>query len=468
MDFSKIFINGIWQDSSSEKFINVYNPASNTSIALVPACNEADLDKAIVAAKTAYFDWSEMNLEDRLTYLNEVLYHLRHFRKELIKITISELGSPLKFTQEVQVDSPLNDFHSFLECGKKILFEESHEGYSLLREPVGVVACICPWNYPLYQLIQKVIPALICGNTVIFKPASLTPLSSYYFAEAIRLSGLPKGVFNFLPGNGSTLGKSITRHQGIDMVSFTGSTEAGKNIAESSASSIKKIALELGGKSPCLILESANLDLAVNTVLNSCFLNSGQTCSALTRMYIPRSRNREIIEIISSKINSYLVGNPCSENSVLGPLSSPEQVKIVNNYIELGIREGAKLLTSNQEPPKNIANIVLPSVFINATSDMRIAKEEIFGPILTVIQYDDIEKAIEECNNTLYGLSSCVFGEEKSALKIAKKIRAGNVHINNSPFVFDAPFGGYKQSGIGRESGMLGILEFTEVKAIFH
>lgn len=468
MNYNKLFINGVWIDPISKEKIIVHNPANDEIISSVPSCGTEDLNIAVDAAKRAFDAWQELSLSDRISYLTDVLNNLRNFTLDITNTIVSELGCPVSFSYGEQVISSFDIFESILSKAINIDFEKSYAGYTIYREPVGVTACICPWNYPLYQLILKVVPALICGNTVVMKPASVTPLSSFYFAEAARLANLPKGVFNLITGSGSLIGKEMSSHPDIDMISFTGSTDVGKDIGARAAATVKKVSLELGGKSPCLVLKDANYELAVDTVLDSCFLNSGQTCSAFTRMYIPKSIKEEILAIISKKIDDYTCGDPLDPRYKLGSMSSKEQAEIVRSYIDSGISEGAKLMRCSIQESSLPDTFISPCVFFDVTDDMRIAKEEIFGPVLSIITYDDLDEAIKKCNDTPYGLSSCVFGSEDEAIKIAKKLRAGNVHINDSPFVIDAPFGGYKESGIGRESGELGILEFTEVKAVFH
>lgn len=468
MDYKKLFIDGKWVNSSSDTFIEVTNPADNSFIAHVPSANINDLNFAISSADKAFATWSSLSLTARLDYLDSLLHELTKFSQELTSVIVSELGCPVSFSYESQVISSIDEFSSLLDFAKKIDFEKRYDGYTLRREPFGIVACICPWNYPLYQLVLKVIPALICGNTVILKPASITPMSAYYFAEAVRLANLPEGVFNLITGSGSLIGRTMAEHEKIDMVSFTGSTAVGKDIIIHSASTVKKISLELGGKSPCLVLENADYSLAVDTVLDSCFLNSGQTCSAFTRMYVPISSKEKILDLIRDRIDKYVSGNPLDPNFKLGSMSSLEQSKIVRSYINSAISQGAKIITCKSSDSSLSDTFINPCVLFDVSDDMEIAKAEIFGPVLSVITYDDLEYAIKKCNDSPYGLSSCIFGDEKEALSIAKKLKAGNVHINASPFITGAPFGGYKQSGLGREGGELGILEFTEVKAIFH
>lgn len=453
MDYSRVFIDGTWRKALSSESIEVYNPATGALLAGVPACNEEDLNLAIRAAAKAFTTWAALPLNLREQALQTVLESLSSYRKELIETIVAELGCPLSFTVDVQVDSPLSDFKEFLSSVAALPFREEHEGYTLYREAVGVVSCICPWNYPLYQLIQKVVPALLCGNTVVLKPSSLTPLSAYYFAKAIEDANLPKGVFNLITGQGSRVGSLMASHSMVDMVSFTGSTAVGRSIAEAAAAGIKKLALELGGKSPCLVLEGSDYKLAVATVLDSCFYNSGQTCSALTRLFIPKAGRQIVYNLISESMEAYTCGDPTKKETVIGPLSSEAQLNTVKYYIEEGLKEGAKLISSGDKKPLEADIYFPPCVFFGVTNDMKIAQEEIFGPVLCVIEYDDLEEAIAECNNSPYGLSACVFGEKTRAIEVAKKIKSGNVHINDSPYATGAPFGGYKQSGIGRENG---------------
>ncbi|MEJ2202404.1 MAG: aldehyde dehydrogenase family protein, partial [Desulfuromonadaceae bacterium] len=372
----------------------------------------------------------------------------------------SEVGMPLKMSQRVQVGLPCAVLESFLKLLREYPFEERVGNSLVIREPVGVVAAITPWNYPLHQIIAKIVPALAVGCTIVLKPSEITPLNAFILAEIIAESDFPPGVFNLVSGFGPVVGEALAVHPEVDLVSFTGSTRAGKRVSELGARTVKRITLELGGKSAAIILDDADLSKAVKGVLNACFLNSGQTCSAHTRMLVPQERYDEIAAMTVEAARGFTLGNPLDSQSKLGPLVSANQRQRVRNYIHQGIEEGAQLLLGGAEPPEGLTQgyYVQPTIFGAVTPAMTIAQEEIFGPVLSILRYRDEEEAVRIANNSSYGLSGGVWsGDPQRAQRIARRLRTGQVDVNGGRFNLLAPFGGYKQSGHGREFGRHGL-----------
>jgi acyl-CoA reductase-like NAD-dependent aldehyde dehydrogenase len=376
---------------------------------------------------------------------------------------------PINLSNMIQVGLPMMSFGSMQQLIDDTPFEEQVGNSLIVREPVGVVGCITPWNYPLHQIAAKVAPALAAGCTVVLKPSEVAPLNAFLLAEIIDEVGLPAGVFNLVTGTGPVVGEAIAAHPDVDMVSFTGSTRAGKRVSEVASQTVKRVALELGGKSPNVILDDADLERAVSDGVGKCFLNSGQTCSALTRMLVPRSRLAEAEDIAVRTAETYTPGDPFAAESRLGPLVSAAQRERVRSYIEKGVEEGAKLLTGGVEPPEGADKgfFVRPTVFSEVRNDMTIAQEEIFGPVLAIIPYDTEDEAVDIANDTIYGLAGGVWsGDAERAKTVARRIRTGQIEINGGSFNPLAPFGGYKQSGHGRELGKFGLDEFLEVKSL--
>lgn len=468
MDFKKIFINGQWISANSDDFINVENPATQVIFAQVPACGAEEVDKAAQAAHAALPKWSALPLSERISYMKKFLQIFQSQEEDLIDITIKELGSPRTFTKNAQVDYQYTRTQSYIDLAPSVPLVEKMEHSTVYREPVGVIGCITPWNYPLGQVIQKIVPAMLMGNTVILKPSQHTPLSAYWLAEAFEKAGFPQGVFNMITGRGGEVGNAMSAHPLIDMISFTGSTTGGITVSQQALNSVKRISLELGGKSPYVILKGADYDKAIHNCFNSIFLNSGQTCTAFSRLLIPESE-KDIIEKKLIKIaEEYTTGDPNDSHTKLGPVSSKQQFNKIKSYIEKGIKEGAHLLVGHIPEEPTTGYYISPVIFSDVKNDMDIAKDEIFGPVLCVITYKDEEDAIQIANDTAYGLNAGVYGPDKeSAIRIAKRIAAGNVYINDSPRDTAAPFGGYKKSGIGREGGIYGMIEFTQQKALF-
>ena len=389
--------------------------------------------------------------------------------EEIAALISQELGMPLGQSRSIQAGLPTMSFGSMPRLLEEVAWEQEVGNSLIVREPVGVVGAITPWNYPLHQIAAKVAPALAAGCTVVLKPSEVAPLNAFVLAEIIDELGLPAGVFNLVTGTGPVVGEAIAAHPGIDMVSFTGSTRAGKRVTELAAQSVKRVALELGGKSPNVILDDADLETAVTDGVAKCYLNSGQTCSALTRMLVPREKLEEAERIAAAVAEATKVGDPFEDDTRLGPLVSDAQRERVRGYIEKGIEEGAKLVTGGAEPPEGLDRgyFVRPTVFSDVKTDMTIAQEEIFGPVLAIIPYDDEEDAVRIANDSVYGLAGGVWSaDEERAKRVARRIRTGQVEINGGVFNPLAPFGGYKQSGHGRELGSFALEEFLQVKSM--
>ncbi len=467
MNFEKLYINGQWISSRSGELMGVENPATQEIFAKVPAGNAEDVDAAAKAAHHALPAWRATPLSERIVLMKRFLDIFRSQEEELIAVTIKELGSPYTFTKTAQVEYQYTRTQSYIDLAPEVPLIEHMAASTVYREPVGVIGCITPWNYPLGQVIQKVIPALLMGNTVILKPSRYTPLSSYWLADAFEKANFPKGVFNLVTGRGGEVGDAMAAHPLVNMISFTGSTSGGINVGKNALTGLKHISLELGGKSPYIILKGSNYQEAVRLCFNSIFLNSGQTCTAFSRLLIPKSEQAVIEKKLIEISKEYVTGNPKDPSTKLGPLASLRQYEKVKSYIESGIRDGAKLLcgTVPKQPQKGY--YISPAIFTHVTPSMSIAEDEIFGPVLCVFPYETEAEAVQIANNTRYGLNAGVYGEKEKAVAIAKQLEAGNVYINASPRDTAAPFGGYKQSGLGREGGIYGMLEFTQQKAVF-
>jgi acyl-CoA reductase-like NAD-dependent aldehyde dehydrogenase len=465
----KIYINGEWISSTGTGTIDVINPATEEVMGRIPDGTAEDVDRAARAAEAAFPAWSQTPLEERVDYIRKIAAGIQSRVPEIAALIAGEVGMPVKMAARVQAGLPLTTFSNIPEVVKSVKWEEEIGTSLIVREAVGVVGCITPWNFPLHQIAAKVAPALAAGCTIVLKPTEIAPLNAYILTEIIHAAGVPAGVFNLVMGTGSVVGETIAAHPLVDMVSFTGSTRTGKRVSELAVQSVKRVSLELGGKSPNIILEDADLPKAVADGIMKCYLNSGQTCSALTRMLVPRSRLAEAEAIAAATAAKFTMGDPFDDNTRLGPLVSAVQRERVRGYINKGIAEGAKLVTGGAEPPEGLEKgyFVRPTVFSEVTSDMTIAREEIFGPVLAIIPYDDEVDAIRIANDTVYGLAAAVWsGDPERAKRVARLIRTGQVEINGGKFNPLAPFGGYKQSGNGREYGHFGIEEFLEVKAL--
>ena len=469
MDYEKMYINGEWIPGASGDFIEVENPATLEKFAKVPAGNGVDVDKAAKAAHAAFPAWAATPLSERIALMEKFLTIFKSQEDALIDITIKELGSPYAFTKASQVEYQYTRTRSYIDLAPDVPMVEKMAASTTYREPVGVIGCITPWNYPLGQVIQKIIPAMLMGNTVILKPSQHTPLSSYFLADAFEKAGFPKGVFNLVTGRGGEVGNAMSYHPLVDMISFTGSTSGGITVGKKALESVKHISLELGGKSPYVILKSDDHDYTnpIKLCFNSIFLNSGQTCTAFSRLLIPESEKETIEKQLVEIAKEYTVGDPTDHTVKLGPVSSMAQYKKISEYIQKGIDEGATLLIGGLPTSPDHGYYIQPTIFTDVKNSMDIAQNEIFGPVLCVITYKDVADAIAIANDTRYGLNAGVYGPKEEAIDVAHHIQAGNVYINNSPRDTAAPFGGYKESGLGREGGVYGMIEFTQQKALF-
>jgi aldehyde dehydrogenase (NAD+) len=428
----------------------------------------ADIDAAVAAAKAAFPSWSERAPSERAKNLRQIAEALEARTDEIADVEAHEIGMPKKLSAAIQVGLGIRAFATAADLVDTFEFDDRSNGL-VAREPIGVVGAITPWNYPLNQIGAKVAYALAAGCTVVLKPSEVAPVNAFILAEIIDDIGLPAGVFNLVTGVGPVVGEALAAHPDVDMISFTGSTRAGKRVAELASQSVKRVALELGGKSPNVILDDADFPSAIKDGVAAAYANSGQTCSALTRMIVPRSRLAEVEDLARATAETYTTGDPFADGTRLGPLISAVQRERVRGYINKGIEEGASLVTGGAEAPEGLETgfFVRPTVFSNVTRDMTIAQEEIFGPVLSIMPYDTEEEAIEIANDTVYGLAAGVSGSDERAERVARRIRAGQVRINKGRPPTGAPFGGYKQSGLGREHGAYGLEEFLETKALF-
>ncbi len=465
----QLYIGGEWLDPCSDGTIEVVAAASEEVMGRIPEGTAADVDRAVAAARAAFETWSATPREQRVALTVAVSLKLQERQAEIAALISQELGAPIKISMMVQAGLPIMDFGSMQHLAEQIPWEQQIGNSLIVREPVGVVGAITPWNYPLHQISAKVAPAMVAGCTVVLKPSEVTPLNAFVLAEIFEEVGVPAGVLNIVTGYGPVVGEAIAAHPGVDMVSFTGSTRAGRRVSELAAATVKKVALELGGKSPNVILDDADLEKAVVNGIQKCYLNSGQTCSALTRMLVPREQLAAVEQIAAAVAAQVVVGEPFDESAQLGPLVSEVQRERVRGYIKKGIAEGAKLLCGGAEPPEGLETgyFVQPTVFSEVTPEMTIAREEIFGPVLAIMPYEDEDDAVRIANDSDYGLAGGVYSaSEERAKALARRLRTGQVEINGAAFNPLAPFGGYKQSGHGRELGPYGIEEFLVLKAM--
>jgi aldehyde dehydrogenase (NAD+) len=465
----KIFIGGEWVLPAGADPLPVVNSATEETIATIPGCTPVEVDQAVEAARGAFEGWAATPRAERAEAMAAIAAGLGERSDELTATITAELGMPLKLTQMVQVGLGINHFAAMPKALEEVRWEEEVGNSRVLREPVGVVGAITPWNYPLNQIGAKVAPALAAGCTVVLKPSEIVPLNAFILAEVIESVGLPPGVFNLVTGIGPVVGEAIAGHPGVDFVSFTGSTRAGRRVSELAAATVKPVAMELGGKSPNVLLDDADFARAVPDGVAKCFLNSGQTCSALTRMLVPRERLAEVEELAKTAAEAFTPGDPFEPGTRLGPLVSATQRERVRDYIAKGEAEGAKLVTGGTDAPDGLDRgyFVRPTVFSEVTPEMTIGREEIFGPVLVIQPYDGEEDAVRIANSTDYGLAGGVWaGDQKHAIAVARRLRTGQIEINGGAFNPAAPFGGYGQSGHGRENGRFGLEELLQIKSL--
>ncbi|MYS92911.1 MULTISPECIES: aldehyde dehydrogenase family protein [Streptomyces] len=457
--YDGMYIGGAWRPAAGQDVIEVVNPADEQVIGTVPAGTAEDVDAAVRAARAALPDWATTPPAERAARLSALRDVLVARADEIAETVTAELGAPLKLSQTVHAAVPIAVAGSYAELAATYAFEEKTGNSVVHHEPVGVVAAITPWNYPLHQIVAKVAPALAAGCTVVVKPAEDTPLVARLFADAVHEAGIPAGVFNLVTGLGPVAGQALAEHPGVDLVSFTGSTAVGRRIAAIAAGQVKKVALELGGKSANVILPTADLAKAVNVGVANVMSNSGQTCSAWTRMLVHRDQYDEAVELAATAAAKY--------GERIGPVVNAKQQARVRGYIERGVAEGARLVAGGPEAPREKGYFVSPTVFADVTEGMTIAQEEIFGPVLSILRYEDEEEALRIANGTVYGLAGAVWaGDEAEAVAFARRMETGQVDINGGRFNPLAPFGGYKQSGVGRELGVHGLTEYLQTKSL--
>jgi len=466
---NQIYINGKWLDSNSDLTIPVLNPTTGGVIANIPAGNVVDANMAVDAAYQAFPAWSRKTSNERADLIDRVAELLLAKSDFFAEMITSEVGMPLKLSKMIQVGNAIASWKHYAQIAREFKYEESVGNSLLVHDPIGVVACITPWNFPLIQITHKIAPALAAGCTVVLKPSELAPLNAIALAQIIHEAGFPPGVFNLLMGNGEDVGEALVSNPKVDMVSFTGSTRAGKRVGAIASQSIKRVALELGGKSSSVVLDDADLARAIKGTLNSCFLNSGQTCLAHTRLLIPENKYDEAKTIVLTVVEKMKIGDPFTEGTRLGPVISSAQKDRIKNYITTAKKEGAEVIVGEAEIPNELlsGNFVQPTVLGKVKPNDTVAQEEIFGPVLSIITYKDEEEALKIANNTIYGLGGAVWSNDYDrAMQFARHMRTGQVDINGAPFNTLAPFGGYKQSGNGREYGLYGFKEFFEIKSI--
>jgi aldehyde dehydrogenase (NAD+) len=468
-DFRKFFIDGAWVEPKGRREHNVINPATEEAVGKILLGTAEDVDAAVKAARAAFDTFSQTSRKERVELLQRIIKALQANMPRLAQAISDEMGAPLKFALNAQAGSGLGHFNSTLAALEDFEFEELLGTTQIRREPVGVCGMITPWNWPINQISCKVAPALAAGCTIVLKPSEVAPLSAHVFAEIMAEAGVPKGVFNMVDGDGPTVGEAIARHPDIDMVSFTGSTRAGVLVAKAAADTVKRVSQELGGKSANIILEDADLNAAVKAGVLSMMSNTGQSCNAPSRMLVPQKLYDEAVKIAKTVAEKPVVGDPKAPGVTMGPVSNKNQFEKIQSLLKKGIDEGATVIVGGPGRPQGLDKgyFVRPTVFANVNNSMTIAREEIFGPVLVMIPYQDEAEAIRIANDTIYGLSGYVYsGNIDNARRVAAKLRTGMVHLNGASTDVNAPFGGYKQSGNGREWGREGLREFLETKAV--
>ena len=467
-DKLQFYINGAWVESDSSEKIEVINPANEELVGHVSAGTKSDIDKAVKAANQAFTTYQHTSKNDRIELLNNVISEYENRYDDFVQTITEEMGAPIWLSEKAQASTGIKNLHETLDALQEYQFEKKEGDYTLIREPIGVIGMITPWNWPMNQITTKVSAALAAGCTMVLKPSEISPYCAMILAEVFDKAGVPDGVFNVVNGYGPTVGAALSDHPDVAMMSFTGSTRAGIAVAQASAVSVKRVHQELGGKSSNIILDDVvDLEKSVKGGAGHCFLNSGQSCNAPTKMLVSANNYEKAVEVAAQTANNTTVGDPQGEFRI-GPIANKAQYEKILRMIEIGIEEGATLVAGGVEKPEGYDKgyYVKPTVFANVTTDMTIAKEEIFGPVLSIIKYDSEDQAIHIANDTEYGLAGYVQGEISHANKVARKIRAGQVIINGGARGTGAPFGGYKSSGNGREHGVHGLEECLETKAI--
>ncbi|MBF9233179.1 aldehyde dehydrogenase family protein [Microvirga alba] len=468
--YDRFYVDGAWVEADEPRLIDVINPATEEPFARIALGNGRDVDRAVDAARRAFPSYARASRQERVGLLESIIAIYRRRSDDIADAISSEMGAPLTLAKTAQAAAGLSHLTRILEVLKTYEFDEAIDGTLVTREPIGVCGLITPWNWPLNQIACKVGPALAAGCTVVLKPSEVAPVSAIVFAEVLHEAGVPAGVFNLVNGDGPVVGHAIASHPGIDMVSFTGSTRAGIQVAKAAADTVKRVSQELGGKSPFIVLDDADLEAAVTNCARICFRNSGQSCNAPTRLLVPAAWQKDASDIARRLAEAQVVGDPRDEGTSMGPVVSEIQFNRIQDLIAKGIAEGATLVTGGTGRPTglNRGYYVRPTVFADVKNDMTIAREEVFGPVLSILPYETEEEAITIANDTVYGLSSHVMSADLGrARRVARQIRAGMVHLNGGAGNNAAPFGGYKQSGNGREWGRYGFEEFLEIKSMF-
>lgn len=465
----KLYINGQWVTPHSKDTIEVIDPSTEEVCGVVPSGNNDDVNDAVAAAKEAFKTWGQSSAADRSALIKKLSDLVNANAEKIGELCALELGTPLQMSVAVHGGMGMGVVGSYVDIPYEMEKEEQLGNSVVIKEPIGVCAFITPWNFPLHQIVAKVMPALAAGCTMVVKPSSETPLTAYFFADLVDQAGFPAGVFNLVTGPGRTVGETMCTHPDVDMISLTGSTEAGRRVAALGAETVKRVGLELGGKSASVVLDDADVAKAAGAAGGSICMNSGQVCAALSRLIVPRDKQDEAVAAAKAAAEGVKVGGAFEEGAFMGPVASKAQLDTVVDYIQKGIDEGATLVTGGTTPPegRNTGYFVQPTIFSDVRNDMTIAQDEIFGPVLAIIPYDTEEEAIEIANDSIFGLSGAVWsGDDERAKRVAKQIRTGQVSVNGGAFNVAAPFGGYKQSGNGRELGPHGLTEFVELKSL--
>ncbi|MGX5802661.1 aldehyde dehydrogenase family protein [Bradyrhizobium sp. Arg314] len=465
----QFFINGRWVDPVKPNYLDVINPATESTCARIAAGSAQDVDAAVKAAREAFATYSTTSIEERVRLLRKICEVFRRRQDDFAQAITSEIGAPITLSREAQTAGCFGHFEVNIKTLEEYQFAHQLGSALVVKEPIGVVGLITPWNWPLYQVVLKVLPALATGCTVVLKPSEISPLDAIIFAEVLDEAGAPAGVFNLVNGEGAIVGEAISSHSDIDMVSFTGSTRAGIKVAKAAAETVKRVAQELGGKSANIVLDDADLEKSVRECVANCFANSGQSCDAPTRLLVPKAMHADAVAIARQAVSSFRIGDPNSSQTNMGPVANRNQFNKIQKLIQAGIDEGAELVVggTGRPPHLDIGFFVKPTILASVENSMKVAQEEIFGPVLCILPYNDEEDAIRIANDTPYGLAGYVQSRNgERARKVARRLRVGSVLLNNAGFDPEVPFGGYKQSGNGREGGRLAFSEFLETKAI--